>query len=328
MSTQPYKAAIIGLGNIAWKFDRNLANDKNAPQTHAGAYQAHKNTIIVGGCSPKEQDRVSFAQQYRVGVFENVDELLDQTNPDIVSVCSPSELHYQYTLQCLEAQIPMIWLEKPPACNLEDINRLIEKQEHSKSTILANFQRRYCHCYNRLKELYVNQTLGKTEFIHLNYSKGLLLNGSHIIDILFYILGDDLHFSLEGVMSSENVENPAFALRVSNGPRIFVAGTSLPYHCLDIVLTCREGRASILYGGMQTKLETKVEHELFSGFYRLKEQSIHQLGSEDLNGAMSEALSDLIVSHRQKKEPRSTLRTSRNTLVIIDTVEQAMEAAR
>lgn len=323
-----YKAAIIGLGNIAWKFDRNLANSKNAPQTHAGAYQAHKNTVLVGGCSPEEKDRVSFAQQYKAGVFENVDELLDQTTPDIVSICSPSEFHYEHTLQCLKAEVPMIWLEKPPVCHLEDINRLIEKQEHSKSTVLVNFQRRYCQCYNQLKELYINQTLGKTEFIHLTYSRGLSLNGSHIIDTLFYILGDDIQLSLECILPSENGKNPTFVLRPLNGLRVFVTGMSLPYHCLDIVLTCKEGRASILYGGMQTKLETKVEHEMFSGFYRLKEQSTHPLGSEGVDGAMSEALRDLIVSHRQKKEPRSNLRTSRNTLVIINTIERAMEAAK
>lgn len=323
-----YKAAIIGLGNIAWKFDQNLSNNKNAPQTHAGAYQAHKDTVLVGGCSPEEKDRVSFAQQYKAGVFENVDELLDQTTPDIVSVCSPSEFHYEHTLQCLKAEVPMIWLEKPPVCHLEDINRLIEKEEHSKSTVLVNFQRRYCQCYNQMKELYINQTLGKTESIHMTYSRGLSLNGSHIIDALFYILGDDIQLSLECILPSENGKNPTFVLRLLNGLRVFITGMSLPYHCLDIVLTCKEGRASILYGGMQTKLETKVEHEIFPGFYRLMECETEILGDGGIEKTMSEALNDLIVSHQKEKIPCSNLNTALNTLTVIDKVKQAMEAVK
>ncbi len=326
MSTQPYKAAIIGLGNIAWKFDRNLANDKNAPQTHAGAYQAHKNTIIVGGCSPKEQDRVSFAQQYRVGVFENVDELLDQTNPDIVSVCSPSEFHYRHTLQCLEAQIPMIWLEKPPAANLKETNVLIEKEKDSKSTVLVGFQRRYSSCYSKLRNLYAEQLLGEPRSVHLTYSRGLLLNGSHIIDTLLFVLGDDAQLSLECVLSADK-KNPSFCFKNSNGLLCHVEGISLPYHCIDITLTCEKGRASVLYGGMKTREELVVEHENFPSFYRLSEQKKNKVIStkRGSDNVLANILEDLIESHRKVRRPQSNLRSARNTMVIIDKINKFAE---
>jgi len=321
-----YRAAIVGLGNVAWKYDHNILDNRTGPQTHAGVYKVHKQTTLVGGCSPEEQDRIYFARQYGVAVFDNIEELLKRTTPDIVSICSPSQMHYKHACQCIEAQIPMIWLEKPPVTELGDLDALIEKQKGSASTILVNYQRRYCRCYNRLKDLYMNRLLGKTMFIHITYSRGLLLNGSHIIDVLFYILGDNTKLSLGNVLPSDNGENYSFSLMAPNGLKIFVAGISLPYHCIDISLTCEKGRASVLYGGMETRLETKVEHELFRGFYRLKVQKSGILGRGGLNRVMTGALDDLIISSRQRKEPRSSLRTSRNTLVVIDYVRQAVES--
>jgi predicted dehydrogenase len=323
-----YKAAIVGLGNIAWKFDQNFRGSKNAPQTHAGAYKIHQNTVLVGGCSKEEQDRVSFAKNYDVPVFDSIDELLEQTTPDIASVCSPSDMHFEHVCRCMEAGVPMIWLEKPPAVKPADLEKLIERQKNSKSIILVNYQRRYCPYYSRLKELYNNRTFGKTIFIYATYSKGLSLNGSHIIDAFFFILGDEVQVSLECVMPSEDDENPSFSLRTADGLRIFVAGISLPYHCMDIGLTFENGRASILYGGMQSRLETKVEHELFRGFYRLKEQQADILGPAGIEGAMLEALNNLIISYQQQREPLSNLKTAYNTLAIIDKVEQAIKAAK
>lgn len=322
MTTASYKAAIIGLGGIAWKYDKNCASG-TAPQTHAGVYSTHKQVILAGGCSPLEDERLCFARRYGAEVFDSVDKLLNQTHPDIVSICSPSDMHFEHTCRCIDAAVPMIWLEKPPTTKLPDLDMLIKKQLGSASTILVNYQRRYSKNYNQLKEFYTNQTLGKTLFIHLTYSRGLSLNGSHIIDVLFFILGDDVQLSLEAVLPSDDKDNPAFALRTSNGLRIFVAGMSLPYHCIDVTLTCENGRMSVLYGGMETLLETKVEHQRFTGFYRLKKQEKHNLESGGLDHAMSEALDDLIISHQQKKQPRSSLKTARNTLSIINAVETA-----
>ena len=323
MSNQTYKAAIIGLGNIAWKYDKNSLCQTRGPQTHASAYRQCSDIVLAGGCSPEKSDRESFANNYKADVFDNVEELLKRTRPDIVSICSPSNLHFQHALKCIEAGIPMLWLEKPPVLSTEELKQLIKQQAKNKTTILVNFQRRYQNSYNKLKEIYANKVLGQTVLVRLTYSRGLLLNGSHIIDMLFYVLGDD-DLPLESVLPFGDVDNPSFCLRSSSGLGIIVEGSSLPYHNIDIELTCENGRVSVLYGGMHTRIEKRVEHELFPGFYRLKEKSSGLSDKETTESTMVNALDDLIASCHAKKQPKSNLISSGKTLAIIEKVQQAM----
>jgi len=319
MSKRNYKAAIVGLGNVAWKYRCNRSSPDCA-LTHADVYQKRPDVELAGGCSPQKEDQEGFNKRYKVPVFDSIDELLTRISPDIVSICSPHEFHFEHTLKCFEYRVPMIWLEKPASTKTSEISTLIEEQKKHRSTVLVNYQRRYNECYKRLKDLYINNSIGKVEFISLIYSKGLLQNGSHMLDILLYVLGDDVNLSVENVTSSSTENNFSFILRALNSLQIFVAGISVPYHCADIVLICKNGRASVLYGGMETKVETRFEHELFKGFYRLKEQDNKILGDGDITQAMSNALEDLILSYRQKTMPQSNLVTASKTLEIISKV--------
>ncbi|MCD4832087.1 MAG: Gfo/Idh/MocA family oxidoreductase [Anaerohalosphaeraceae bacterium] len=320
---EKYKAAVIGLGNVAWKYDLNRSGGKGTLQTHTGVYQAHNEVILVGGCSNEQKDCQDFSQHYKVPAFESVDELLKQTSPEIVSICSSTKMHFEHTCRCIEAGVPMIWLEKPPAEDLADLEKLIEMQKGSRSTVLVNYQRRYCDCYNRLKGAYAEQVFGKTVSIHLTYSRGLQSNGAHIIDILSLILGDKASLSLENISIADS-SNPSFCLKTSDGVSVFVTGMKLPYHCIDIELTCEQGRLAILYGGMETRVETKVEHKLFHGFYRLEETESDILGPGGIEGAMLMALNDLVTSHQQNREPVSNLTTAGETLAIVNNVERAV----
>ena len=56
-----YNAALVGLGNIAWK----LGSDDNngASLSHASAYMANKNTQLSGGFSPDLEDVILICQR-------------------------------------------------------------------------------------------------------------------------------------------------------------------------------------------------------------------------------------------------------------------------
>lgn len=314
-----YKAAIIGLGNIAWRFDNKIQNSYN-PLTHAEAYKADSRVLMVGGCSNNPNDRTEFGKQYNIPTFETISDLFKETDPDIVSICTPSDSHFNHLIFCLEQNIPMIWLEKPPASTLDELDILVEKKQHSKSKILVNYIRRYCEPYQKLREVFKKKSLGKAVFMSMAYSKELLLNGSHIIDIAFFITGDNKEASLESVTYSGDIDNPSFTLKFLGGLTAFVNGASLPYHNIDISLTCEQGRASVIHGGMNTRWEVKVEHELFPEFYRLKEVSNNYLGKGGFDGCMITALDDLIRSYEDKREPMSNLQTARSTQELIESI--------
>jgi predicted dehydrogenase len=314
-----YRAAIVGLGNIAWRFDRSQIS-RPGSLSHAGAYVRNNRTIIGGGYSPDKGDRNAFQKAFGVPVYASLADLLDQESPDIVSISSPAPWHFSQTLACLKKKVPMIWLEKPAAGSLQELDQLLEVSGQGRSTVMVNFQRRYCPAYQNLRRVYQEQHLGTCGLIQLTYSRGLEVNGSHILDMLFFVTGDQAQWHLEWASAHGDRENPCFSLLLANGPRVMVAGLSLPYHCIDMALTCDQGRVSILHGGMTAVVEVRVEHELFPGFYRLRHTGDEILGVSGLNGSMEAALDDLLDAFEQQREPASNLKTARASLALIEEV--------
>jgi predicted dehydrogenase len=226
-------------------------------------------------------------------------------------------------MYCIERSVSMIWLEKPPTNSVREIDKLFEKlaDRGGLCKVLVNYQRRYMESYRKLRTMYLEKKLGDCRLIQLNYSRGLQLNGSHILDTLFFIVGDSIGYELEWVSPFGGPENPCFALTLENGLGVMISGIALAYHCIDISLVCENGRASIMHGGMKPVVEEKVEHEWFPGFYRLKESENDYLGDEKgLVSYMKLALEDLINSYERSEEPQSNLQSARNAQELIEQV--------
>jgi len=314
-----YRAALCGLGNIAWLFDRNHLGGGRPCLSHAGTYQSQDKTTLAAGFSPDEEARKSFQQTFNLPVYESLEELLAREHPDIVSICSPSQAHYQQVLHCLEQGVPMIWLEKPPTLTLSEMETLLSLASESQSTVLVNYQRRFLPIYQEFKRRFRNRSLGRCRQLQAIYSRGLETNGSHILDLLFYVVDDNADFRLHWVSSADPV-NPSFFLTIGE-VEVVVSGADLPYHNIDITITCEEGRLSVLHGGMTGVFEKKIEHELFPGFYRLERQDDHTFsGLAGLAGGMENALQDLIDAHEQQRSPASSLYSASRSMALLQEV--------
>ncbi|CAM2059120.1 Gfo/Idh/MocA family oxidoreductase [Desulfovibrionales bacterium] len=323
------RAALVGLGNIAWKYGKELSK---STLTHAAALLREPRVLLVGGCSPEAAEREAFTARFGVPAFAGLRELLKRVQPHLVSICSPTVLHFNQTRTCLEWGIPLVWLEKPPAATLSEVDALLalqaeRRREGRPTTVAVNYLRRHAPVYGRLRMLLHSGELGTCRGIRLGYSRGLETNGSHIIDMLFFILPKHYNWTIEWI--SAEVENPSFALRVVDPDGfdvlpVLVEGLALPYHNIDIILTCETGRAAVLYGGMDTALELRVEHELFSGFYRLREASSEErdrlIGAGGLSGCLDAALADLLAAHEVGREPVSSLASARQTQALLEVV--------
>ena len=316
---EKYNAVIVGLGKIGWYFDINNSKSES-PLTHAGAYIKNPNVKLAGGVSNDKEERMQFEREFNVPAFTSISESFDEINPDIVSICSPTEFHFEHTQECFKYGIPMVWLEKPPSGSLDELDQLIEMKKKSSSTVLVSYLRRYSPVYQRLKELYDTCIYGETIMVQLTYSKGLYVNGSHMLDTVFYLIGDEYDVSLDCVMPYSKSDNPSFSFSLSNRIPVIVTGLDLPYHCLDITLVCGKGRLSLCYGGMQGRVEVVTEQENFPGFYRLKETNDDILLTGERYANFPGALRDLMQSHKMRVEPASNLNTARKTQWLIEEI--------
>lgn len=320
------RAVLCGLGNIAWLFDRNYPKSVTA-LSHVGAYEKQAKTTLVAGFSPDQKDRDLFSQAFGLQTYDSLEELLAVESPEIVSVCSPSQVHYSQVMTCLDYDIPMIWLEKPPALAVAEVDALTAKAAEKQATVLVNYQRRYLPVYQALRDRFVAGAVGECRQVQLNYSRGLETNGSHILDTLFFVVGDQVEYQLQWVSQAGESSNPSFALEIDGFP-VVVTGAALPYHNIDISITGDEGRLSVLHGGMTGVVEKKIEHELFPGFYRLQAQEDPLSTVAGLGRGMENALQDLLDAHATGRPPVSNLGSTRKTMALIEEVRSWQASGR
>ncbi len=315
--TKTYRAALIGLGNVAFKYDTARPGGA-APLSQAGALLAHPAVALAGGASPEAADRAAFSQAFGLPAFETPEELLRELAPDIVGICSPTALHYEHASLCLESRIPMVWLEKPACASLPELDALIHTAGQGRSTkLLVNYMRRYEPAHRKLRQIILNGGLGDIISVQVTYSRGLLNNGSHMVDQAFFLLGDGGEAALLAPPTRSSPLNPWFTFRIGAVP-VSVVGMDLPYHANDITITGTRARAAIVHGGMDLRLERLAEHELFPGFFRLVDAPTDGIGPADLGRTMINALADLIDAHEAGREPVSNLATARQTQHVIE----------
>ena len=302
------RAALVGLGNIAWKYD--AANPKAAfPLSQAGAILAYLGVELAGGCSPAAEDRQGFtAWSGGLPTFASLEEMLDIVRPDFVGICSPTPLHFEQAKLCLERGVSMLWLEKPPTQNANELEVLRCLAEEQKAHVCVNNSRRYLPQYQKLRELAFEKIFGPCRLIRVLYSPGLSRNGIHLLDQIFFLSGAKSYELLW--VERGGGENPDFALRLPGGEKVSVCGADLSFHSNDISLVCDGGILSILHGGKLPKVERRVENELFPGFYDLRDEGCSLLGLGIMEGAMSAALKDLLESRHAGHLPVSSLESA------------------
>lgn len=319
---KPLKAGIVGLGNVAWRYD--VGRD-GSTLTHLSTYKADERFRLVGGYDPEPTSRADFTNATGIDSHDSLDALLAQS-PDIISICSPNRWHGEHLRACLEARVPMIWLEKPATDSARDALELLALQRSlDSSTVLVGFQRRYQPVYQRLRAEFSEVGPESCAGISVTYSRGLETNGVHLIDFLFQLVGNQSAYDLLGVSGAQGQNaSPSFILRFADGPTCIVTGLDLPYHSIDITVHLTTGRHSVIYGGARAVREDVIENPLYPGFYRLQcrdcDDDVAGVLDREAQAVFPAMLSDLVNAYEKGREPASSLSTAVASQLLVDRV--------
>lgn len=313
------RAALIGLGNIAWRYDQNRPSCEFA-LSQAGAMLRHPEVQLVGGCSPDKSDKEGFSSWSQgLPVFETPETMLHKLQPEFVGICSPTKNHYEHARLCLEAGVRVLWLEKPPTEKLDELQTLITLANTKNATVCVNYFRRYLPSYQRLKQLIQTREYGNCHLLRLLYSPGLARNGVHFLDQLFFVTGATA-YEIDWVEQGRDSENPAFTLRLSTGQVVQAFGAQLCYHSNDIDAVCDRGVFSVSHGGKQATAEKAQENSLFPGFYDLTPITPSPFGEASLERYMDRVLEDLVISAAEGFLPQSNLHSAYCTQALLDDI--------
>ncbi len=124
MTTQ---VAIIGAGGML--------------KHHVEGFQA-AGAEIVAIADVNAQAAAKAAKKWKVSkVFDDVEEMLETTSADAVSIIVPNKFHAPLAIQCLNAG-KHVFCEKPPALNAAEVQQMIDAAGASGKMLMFNYNNR------------------------------------------------------------------------------------------------------------------------------------------------------------------------------------------
>ncbi len=112
-------------------------------RSHAGPIAQLEEFELVGLCDLSRDTAEGLAAETgNPPVYTDYDEMLAQTDPDVVAVSVPTAVHCEYVLKALDKGVKGIVCEKPVACNLKEAREMVRICEEKVVDLIFQHQRR------------------------------------------------------------------------------------------------------------------------------------------------------------------------------------------
>lgn len=284
--TQILKTLIIGCGNIAGGFDAQRPDDQ-LPLTHAGAYTRHGGYRIAACVEPVVDRRVAFMQRWNVSEgYASISELAAHIGRyDVISICSTTTAHVEDVTAAIALKPRLIFCEKPVAPTLAEAVLLVHACGDAGILFAVNYTRRWDPDVLQLAQELAAGRWGSVRAVTGVYNKGILNNGSHMIDLLHLLFGN-LELVGTGPACADgfpgDLSVPA-QLQTQGGVTIQLASTDArDFSLFELQIMTDKAVLSMENGGMNWRVRTAVESKVFAGY--------RNLGSEEMRiGRLPEA---------------------------------------
>jgi predicted dehydrogenase len=222
-TNQPIRWGILACGGIARKFADDL--------THA------KNGHLAAVSSRDIKRAQEFASHYdpSVKAFGSYEDMLSSGEIDVVYIASPHGLHYEHTMLCLEAGIPVL-CEKAFAINSKQVAAMIAKAREKKLFLMEALWTRFHPSIAKLQEIIASGLIGDIKHVVADFGFKAEydeearwfnphLTGGSLLDIGIYplfisklLLGQPLEMKATGVMAPSGVDmNCSIATKYASG---------------------------------------------------------------------------------------------------------------
>ena len=305
------RCAVVGLGRIGSLLEADPLREK--PCTHAGAIADNAECTLVGGCDIDPERRTLFAERWSVdAVYADLDELLQQTQPQILCVATHPDSHRTCVEKAALHRVPVVVCEKPLADTLRNARAIARLHRKRCVTVVTNHERRYSVDYQQVRETIVDRRFGRLIAVrgtlcfgrNQRHDRVLLHDGTHMVDVINYLLQSSLKIRGRfGRMRSRR--GSAFLYAVAGRvPVIIEVGSERDHLLFEIELSFERGRIRV--GNGVYAVEQSVESPYYEGYRSL--QPVDQL-SIARTGYFSGMLADAVACVRDpRREPVSSAR--------------------
>jgi len=215
--SKPARLAIVGAGLVG--------------QRHAQVMMGLDEIELVGIVDTAEPG-LEFATCLGVPSFANLRQMLNSVNPDGVVICTPTTLHIEQGLECVEAGVPAL-VEKPIGVTSSESLELVKAATAAKVPILIGHHRRHNPLIHAAKRCIEQGELGDIRAVHSQCwfykpddyfeeapwrtqsgAGPISVNLVHDVDLIRYLCGEVIHVQAQRASSARGYDNEDLATAI------------------------------------------------------------------------------------------------------------------
>lgn len=314
------RTVIIGCGNIAGRYDEGGGK---GTWSHAKAYRKHGGFDLVAAWDPSGNRLEEFCAHWGVpGRAAGVEELLRAHSPEVVSICSPSEAHYEHLMLALrQRSVKAVLCEKPLALSTAEARQAEALAAEAGVEVLVNYLRRWDPLMKQIGEELASGKFGEVTDGRVLYTKGVFHNASHAINWLARWLGPVTGVKVERREPLAHGDVLAdFSATFSGRCRIRFQGLDhRHFNHFEIDLLCREGR--LRFPGVSAlEIQLRKPSVLTPGEFSL---GAPELREATISTAMEQVVENLYDVVAKQASPVMSLAEAAETVSVCTQVKEA-----
>lgn len=260
----PLRSAIVGLGQVGMLFDDDPR--RRRIWTHFSAYERLADRFdLVAVCEPDaERLERAAARRPELRTYRTLDELLDAEALDVLSLCTPLELHADQ-VSAAAGRVRAVICEKPLGADLSSSERAVEACKASSTLLAVNFYKRFEPAVQTAAQLIRSREIGTVRSATALYTGPLDAVGSHAIDLLQFLVGPlelvDATVGPTGASALLGFGDRGVAVLLSAGPREDLL--------FEVDIVGSEGRLRILDNCARLEVAHFEESSRYGGYREL-----------------------------------------------------------
>ncbi len=265
-------AVVVGLGQIGQGYDYDDA-DGELTVTHATGFASHDAYELLAAVDPDPAQRQRFERKFERPAYPDLPGMLSTHRPEVVSIAVPTPLHYPVFKEVVGCHPRAVLCEKPIASQAVDARQMLALAEEKRLPLLVNYMRRFEPGVLALKQAIRDQQIGDIYKGTVWYSKGLLNNGSHFVDMLRFLIGEvsDFRVLSAGRRWDGDDPEPDVGIRFGGASIYFLAGREERFTMGEVELIGTLGTVRYLEGGAVIQMRRTRPDPTFEGYSILDE---------------------------------------------------------
>ena len=279
---QKYRAALIGCGKIGAGVERYSA--KIQPWAHASVFSQNERTELVGLVDADAGKQEKLGKDFPGGpFFTDIDDMMRQVKPEIVSIATLPESHAEIVDKVLAYPVKAILCEKPVAHTIDAAEHLVAACKTKGVPLFINHIRRFDPDIRAAKQRLSG--MGEVMQAHSYYTRGIHNNGTHVIDLFRFFLGDVTAVSGIRNRKTENYTDLPGEMNI-DGLLVFAGGAqaaiqtinSDAYSIFDFDFLAQGGKVALRHFGFRIEDMGTKPCSAFVGHKELDDAAPHAVG--------------------------------------------------